>query len=1641
MVTEFDIQKCPARTGGAFCCRRIGRHFFITTALAVVLWFLGLCGAGGASLPSGFAETVIPGPAGGNWNDAVGLNFESNGRMWIWERTGKVWFKDPGDPSYTLLLDISEEVGAWEDHGLLGFALDPNFRINGRIYLLYVVDRYYLLNFGTPGYNPNSNQYNAATIGRLTRYTCTSSNGFRSVDLGSRFILVGESKTNGFPILSYTHGIGTLVFGQDGTLLASCGDGATADTVDQGGVVSGSYAPQGLADGIIRPKENIGGLRSQLLDCLNGKVVRLDPATGNAWTNNPFYDAANPRSARSRVWALGLRNPFRMALKENSGSHNPADANPGVLFAGEVGWNTWESLKVITSPGQNFGWPLYEGLSTTPGYDGNVANQDAPNPLYPGGGCSQYFTFANLLKEDTLSPSGQPPFDNPCNPAQKIPGSIPQFLRTRPVLDWNHSSAITRTPTYGGGGQAQTANVGAGGSPVSGTAFSGNCAVGGTWYTASNFPAAYQNRFYFADWGQGLIKTLTFDTNHNPVALGSFASGAGYVVSIVQHPADGSLYYLGYNFAGATMQRLEYIGNRTPVAVASANTNFGTTPLTVQLSSEGSSDPDGQPITFSWNFGDGSLVSTQASPLHTFTAPTGVPTKYVVTLTVTDSGGLSAQTTLIVSVNNAPPNVAITSPTNASLYSTTVPTSINLTANVTDAESSDSQLQYQWQVLFHHNDHDHGNLADTNHITSAIMEPTSCDGINIYYYRVLLTVTDPAGLSTVREVRMFPDCGPNTPATISTISNQTAFPGTPIGPIPFTIGDAEVAPANLQLSAGSSNPALVPTNSIVFGGSGANRTLTLTPKAGLTGTSTITVKVNDGPNDTTNAFLLTVIATNAAPTISAIGDQTVLTNTSTPALVFTVSDLETPAASLTLSNASSNPALVPTNNIVFGGSGSNRTVTVTPVPGQSGASAISLFVSDGTNTASTAFQLNVVTALPQTWSFTNAASITIRDTNSALPYPSTINVAGLPGIVSNVTVTLRGFSHTWADDVDVLLVGPGGTNVLLMSDAGQGPESNLTLTFSDAAASAVPLPNLASGTYRPANYTDASILGDNFPNPAPSGPFGSTLSVFNGTAPNGTWSLYFLDDGPADTGTVATGWTLTIVTQAAPVTNTPPTISAVSNQVTLVNMPTAALPFTIGDAETAASSLVLTAFSSNTGLVPTNQIAFSGSGASRMVTVTPASNQLGSATITLQVSDGVLNASNSFVLAVNPATLTITENSASRGYGLTNPPLSGSLTGLQAGDNITASFSSPANTNSAVGVYPINFTLSDPGAKLGNYVIITNHGTLTVTNALLTVTAHSTNKNYGTLHAFAGSEFSVTSGTLFNGDAITNVAFASTGANTNAPVGVHSIAVTNAQGAGLSNYLVSYVSGTLTVNPAPLTVAADSTNKVYGVAWTFAGAEFTISSGTLFNGNTLTNVTLASAGTLSNAPVGSYTIVADGALGLGLTNYSISYSNGTLTVAKANLIAAADNGSRTYGQPNPVFTIGFSGFVNGEDTNVLNSLPTASTTATNTTVPGDYLITLSGGSDDNYSFTLLPGTLTILPSGPITIGTVEINESGHFRLTGSGDADVTYVIQFSTDLQTWSLLGTATADGVGVFEFVDTATASLDKCFYRVRTP
>jgi len=199
-----------------------------------------------------------------------------------------------------------------------------------------------------------------------------------------------------------------------------------------------------------------------------------------------------------------------------------------------------------------------------------------------------------------------------------------------------------------------------------------------------------------------------------------------------------------------------------------------------------------------------------------------------------------------------------------------------------------------------------------------------------------------------------------------------------------------------------------------------------------------------------------------------------------------------------------------------------------------------------TNTGgSTTAQLNIAV---EEGGYRNSDLITINDNAAASPYPSTIAVPTTAGTITKVTVTIYGLTHARQNDLDILLVGPLGQKVLLMSDVGAGASvANVNLTFDDAAATslttdAVPI---TTGTYKPSN----NGTPDTFTLPAPAEPYGSTLSVFNGTNPAGTWSLYVMDDRAINTGSISGGWRLSLQTTAPPVA-APSALSYSSNPAT-----------------------------------------------------------------------------------------------------------------------------------------------------------------------------------------------------------------------------------------------------------------------------------------------------------------------------------------------------------------------------------------------------------------------------------------------------------------------------------------------------------
>ncbi len=339
-----------------------------------------------------------------------------------------------------------------------------------------------------------------------------------------------------------------------------------------------------------------------------------------------------------------------------------------------------------------------------------------------------------------------------------------------------------------------------------------------------------------------------------------------------------------------------------------------------------------------------------------------------------------------------------------------------------------------------------------------------------------------------------------------------------------------------------------------------------------------------------------------------------------------------------------------------------------------------------------------------------------------------------------------------------------------------------------------------------------------------------------------------------------------------------------------------------------------------------------------------------------------LSATNSFTVTVL-APLTVTASNQSRAYGQINSPLTGSLVGLMNTDNITASFTTTAVTNSPIGIYPIVPTLNDPGNKLGFYNVTTNIGSLTVTGAVLTATADNQTRGYGA----ANPALTVSYSGFVNGETnnvLSGSPVLTTGAVTNSPVGVY--VITNAIGTLVAtNYTVNLVNGSLTVTGAVLTATANNVTRGYGAA----NPALTVSYSGFVNGetnNVLSGSPVLTTGAVTNSPVGVYVIT--NAIGtLVATNYTVNLVNGGLTVTGAVLTASANNVTRGYGAANPALTVSYSGFVNGETNNVLSGSPVLTTGAVTNSPVGVYVITNTLGTlvATNYTVNLVNGGLTV----------------------------------------------------------------------------
>ncbi|HEU4713368.1 MAG TPA: MBG domain-containing protein [Pyrinomonadaceae bacterium] len=357
---------------------------------------------------------------------------------------------------------------------------------------------------------------------------------------------------------------------------------------------------------------------------------------------------------------------------------------------------------------------------------------------------------------------------------------------------------------------------------------------------------------------------------------------------------------------------------------------------------------------------------------------------------------------------------------------------------------------------------------------------------------------------------------------------------------------------------------------------------------------------------------------------------------------------------------------------------------------------------------------------------------------------------------------------------------------------------------------------------------------------------------------------------------------------------------------------------------------------------------------------------------------------------INAASLTITATNKTKTYGdtvvfdQTTPSTDFSVAGLvnsDTVDSITLTSTGAAATATVAGS-PYDIVPSAAvGTGLSNYNISYVNGSLTVEARDLTITATNKTKTYGDTVVFdqttPSTDFSVAG--LVNADTVDSITLTSTGAAATATVAgsPYDIVPSAAVGTGLTNYNISYVNGSLTVEARDLTITASNKTKTYGDTVIFdqttPSTDFSVAG--LVNSDTVDSITLTSTGAAATATVAGspYDIVPSAAVGTGLTNYNISYVNGSLTVEARDLTITATNKTKTYGdtvvfdQTTPSTDFSVAGLVNSDTVDSITLTSTgAAATATVAGSPYDIVPSAAVGTGlTNYNISYVNGSLTV----------------------------------------------------------------------------
>ncbi|MBF0450306.1 MAG: cadherin domain-containing protein, partial [Candidatus Magnetomorum sp.] len=541
---------------------------------------------------------------------------------------------------------------------------------------------------------------------------------------------------------------------------------------------------------------------------------------------------------------------------------------------------------------------------------------------------------------------------------------------------------------------------------------------------------------------------------------------------------------------------------------------------------------------------------------------------------------------------------------------------------------------------------------------------------------ITIRATDSGALSATQTFDILVDYIPE----LQNIADDTIDEDATSGPRSFTVIDSDNHPLTITIQSSDTSLADIDditivnaqttalTNTYTLTGTSTPQTLSIivTPKANMFGSTTISVTINDGYNvDITDTFLLTVNSINDCPVITSISDQNLNEDIGSGNLNFTVTDVETDDGSLVVTAISSNLILVSQSSIVFGGTGSSRTIAFNPTADEHGTLSMTLSVTDGDLTATTAFNITV-TNVNDTPTIGVIADQTINE--DAVSGPLSFTVADADN--EPLTVSVGSSDLTLVPLSAILLSGTGGSRSVTLTPTENGfGTSTITLTVTDAASASSNMsflltvtsvndtPVMSSFSNQTLNE-NLSITPVTFtitdPDTSDCG-MGITITSSNSTLmPRANISIECNSTSYTITGTPETNQngsaTITItaedadgvtITDSFIITiesvNQAPQLSAIATQTGTRNM-TSSISFSL--TETDADIVTLTALSSNTTVVPNGNISFSGTGVNTegssytLVTavdvvyplyigITPATNETGSTTLTILATDSL----------------------------------------------------------------------------------------------------------------------------------------------------------------------------------------------------------------------------------------------------------------------------------------------------------------------------------------------------------------------------------------------------------------------------------